>query len=229
MIYFKNVSSDDLSLVVKNHGRRQRAKEKIEIIDIPGRNGSYVEHTGIYESYQRPMTMYLMDLSRQEEVFDLFRGYGELQTSYDEGVFFKAHVVSMVDNVEASVSGINELGVTFEINPPFAYHENGKYLITLTNAGTIINGGTCDSEPYYKIYGTGNGDLQINGKFISLTGIQSYIEIDMESKEIYKDTLNQGKKLAGKLDDLKLMPGENTLSWTGGITKIEIIPRWRDY
>ena len=135
----------------------------------------------------------------------------------------------MVDNVEASVSGINELGVTFEINPPFAYHENGKYLITLTNAGTIINGGTCESEPYYKIYGTGNGDLQINGKFITLTGIQSYIEIDMESKEIYKDTLNQGKKLAGKLDDLKLMPGENTFSWAGGIKKIEIIPRWRDY
>ena len=65
MIYFKNASSDDLSLVVKNHGRRQSAKEKIEIIDIPGRNGSYVEHTGIYESYQRPMTMYLMDLSRE--------------------------------------------------------------------------------------------------------------------------------------------------------------------
>ena len=81
-----------------------------------------------------------------------------------------------------------------------------------------------DSEPYMKIYGNGDATLTINDKTIKFNDIDRYIEIDTELMNCFKDNINQNNRMIGEFPVLK--SGENSVTWSGDITKIEIEPRW---
>jgi len=225
MIEFNGISSAAYGLAVQDHGRRQRAEEVIKIYEVPNRNGSYREHTGFYKAYERPMSFHMMDLTKKDEIFAWLKGYGVLRTTVDPNHFFRASVVSDL-NVEDD-DGLEQFEVTVEIDPPFAYREDGSILLPYTVFPiAITNLGMVESEPYMKITGSGNINVTVNSEVFSLSGIVDYIEIDSELEYVYRDTLNKGDMMSGKFP--RLRPGINNISVTGTVTKIEIIPRWRD-
>ena len=225
MIEFNGISSTAYGLVVQDHGRRQRAQEDIKIYEVPNRNGSYREHTGFYKAYERPMSFHLMDMTKKDEIFAWLKGYGVLRTTVDPNHYFKASVISDL-NVEDD-DGLEQFEVTMEIDPPFAYREDGATLLPYTAFPiAITNLGMVESEPYMKITGSGNINVTVNSEVFSLSGVVDYIEIDSELQYVYRDTLNKGDMMIGKFPKLK--PGINNISVTGTVTRIDIIPRWRD-
>jgi len=225
MIEFNGISSTAYGLVVQDHGRRQRAQEDIKIYEVPNRNGSYREHTGFYKAYERPMSFHLMDMTKKDEIFAWLKGYGVLRTTVDPNHYFKASVISDL-NVEDD-DGLEQFEVTMEIDPPFAYREDGAILLPYTVFPiAITNLGMVESEPYMKITGSGNINVTVNSEVFSLSGVVDYIEIDSELQYVYRDTLNKGDMMIGKFPKLK--PGINNISVTGTVTRIDIIPRWRD-
>ena len=76
-----------------------------------------------------------------------------------------------------------------------------------------------------KIYGAGAIDLSINGNVIHLTNVVDYVTVDASLMDAYKDTLLKNNDMIG--DFPELIVGENTVSWTGTVTSIEITPNWR--
>ena len=70
-----------------------------------------------------------------------------------------------------------------------------------------------------------NVTLNINNKELTLKDVNEYIEIDTELKETFKDNVSKNDKKVGEYPNF--MIGENTISWTGNVTKIEIEPKWR--
>lgn len=224
-VEFNGISNIALDLHCISCGRRQRAEERIEEYSIPNSDYEPTEHTGKYKPYLRPMKFAWKDKARTAEINTWLKGYAKLRTSKDPSGYFKANVVSGYD-VNKFSKRYDDFQVQFKINPPFFYMDSGDEAITLTAPGTIVNMGTHIAEPYIKITGSGNIDLTINSTVYSFTGVDTYIEIDSESKYIYRDTLNQGDKMVGKFPILEL--GENAISWTGTVTKIEITPRWRE-
>ncbi|EJE7236826.1 phage tail protein, partial [Clostridium botulinum] len=67
--------------------------------------------------------------------------------------------------------------------------------------------------------------LNINGEVIKLKNVNNYIELDPEIQECYRDTLNCNNDMQGEFPIFKV--GENRISWTGNVSKIEITPNWR--
>ncbi|NYC04378.1 hypothetical protein [Clostridium beijerinckii] len=51
--------------------------------------------------------------------------------------------------------------------------------------------------------------------------------IDSEIKECYKDNINFGKNMTGDWPVFSI--GQNTISWSGSVSKIEVTPYWRCY
>lgn len=224
-VMFKNVTSNDIGLITTDIGVRQRSKEQIITYPVPYRDGILTEHTGKYEPYEREIEFYVPGHPERRAANAWLAGFGKLRTADDPGGYFKASVISDLD-YSRFIKESKKLAVTFQISPPFFYLDSGDTPIPLIAPGSITNLGTHIAEPYIKITGSGNVVLNIGGEFITFTGIDGYIEIDSEAQYCYKDTVNQGDKMVG--DFPVLLPGINNISWTGTVTSIEIIPRWRE-
>jgi len=224
-VEFKNVSHSSLDLILLYTGRRQKAEEQVEVNEVPYRDDEPSIHTGKYKPYFREMEFLINDDTKRGQIYQWLDGYGKLRTDVDPGGYFKAEIIQAIESDK--FQGVyDNMMVSFKINPGFFYMDDGDELITLTAPGTIVNLGTIYSEPYIKITGSGNIDLTINSTVYSFTAVDTYLQIDSELKYVYRDALNQGDKMVGKFPVLAV--GSNAISWTGTVTKIEVIPKWRE-
>lgn len=100
----------------------------------------------------------------------------------------------------------------------------------LTAAGTITNPSYKESLPLIKILGSGNITLIVNSIPFQMQSVSGNIWIDCEFKIGYSE-VNGIKQNANHkvrtLDFPILVSGNNTISWTGTVTSVEIHPRWR--
>ena len=109
---------------------------------------------------------------------------------------------------------------------PFRYSVAGQTKQTLTASGTISNPESFPSLPYIRITGSGAVTLNIGAKAYSFTSIPTYLEVNSDLMSCYKgSTLNNNR--IGFTEFPILQPGGNSISWTGSVTKVEIIPNWR--
>ena len=91
--------------------------------------------------------------------------------------------------------------------------------------GTITNPTNYDALPLIRIVGSGDCTLTVNGKIVTLTDNDSGITLDCETKRAYNGVTPKDSGMTG--DFPVLIPGENTISWTGsGVTQVNITPRW---
>lgn len=222
---FKGRNHEEFDLLLLYAGRRKKAEERVEVYEIPYRDDEPSEHTGKYKPYFREMEFLINDNTKKGQIYQWLNGYGKLRTDSDPDGYFKAEVIQAIDSDKYQGLYDNML-VSFKINPGFFYMDSGDTPVVMTAPGTIVNMGTHTSEPYIKITGSGNIDLTINSTVYSFTAVDTYLEIDSESKYVYRDTLNQGEKMVGEFPIFEL--GENAISWTGTVTEIQIIPRWRE-
>lgn len=98
-------------------------------------------------------------------------------------------------------------------------------LITIVAPTNLYNYNEIPSKPYMKIYGSGDVTLNINNNAIQFKEITDFIEIDSELQDCFKDNQLCNSKMVG--DFPTLISGINNIGWTGNITKIEILPRYR--
>jgi len=223
-IQFKNMSNDDLGLIAVNLGRRQKAEEQIDTYEIPYRNDELIIHSKTYKPYIREVVFATTDRSKIPLINQWLDGRGNLRTSLDPDGYYIASIITGLP-YEAMMNNVDQFQVGFKVNP-FFYLDSGDDTLTINTSTTIFNPGTIYSEPYIKITGLGNVDLLINSTVYSFTAIDSYIQIDSTLKSVYKDTINQGDKMIGEFPVLEA--GDNIIAWTGTVTSIEIIPRWRE-
>ena len=111
---------------------------------------------------------------------------------------------------------------------PFQYATDNTP-VTVSESATLINPGTVNAFPIIKITGSGAGTLTINGNSVSFSNIDESVILNSEIQETYRDT---GTELVSKNSVMTgeypaLLPGENTISFSGGITSLEITPNWR--
>jgi len=99
-----------------------------------------------------------------------------------------------------------------------------------TKTISIRNSGNSYSKPTITIYGGGTIALSLNGSILFNIDLGSfdYITIDTNLMEAYNDTQLLNRYITGDYDNFRLNVGNNTISWTGDITQIEIsnYSRW---
>lgn len=223
-IEYNGKTNKQFDLVVTNFEQRKRPEEQIEIIDIEGRNGSLVDRHGVYRSYQRTIEMVNLTEDKKPLVHKWLSGRGILRTSEDPNGF---HFVDIIDAVERKYIGEihSIIAVTFLCEPHF-YLDAGTRTIKISTPTTLMNIGTDSAEPLIKVYGSDNGQVLINEQVIPLTGIEQHLTIDTKLQIVHKDGLPAGRKMSGPFPVLG--EGQNLISFTGGVTKLELTPRWRE-
>ena len=136
-------------------------------------------------------------------------------------------MIAYIQNVP-SVSnwvGDNALFTVQFDRKPQKFLKSGERVITFTANGQIRNETLFDAKPLVRVYGTGT--VSIGEKSIQVVQSNTYVDIDCEIQNAYKEGTNCNgdiRLLSG--DFFSLVHGNNGVTISSGISKVEITPRW---
>ena len=224
---FDNQSSSDFSLYVAEKDIWSAPAYDQQLVSVPGRNGDVIIDNGRYENIDVSYTCYCGDLQTNIKNIKLWLcrpGYFQLTDTYDP-MYFRYAVFSSKLKIDEMLSNVGRSQLVFNCKP-FRYSIAGQTKQTLTASGTITNPESFPSLPYIKITGSGAVTLNIGSKSYLFTSIPTYLDIDSELMSCYKGSTLYNDRI-GFAEFPVLQPGNNSISWTGSVTKVEIIPNWR--
>lgn len=230
-------SSTEFDIRIQNKSIYSVPKFDASAIAIPGRDGDLLNPSGRFGNVNVTYTCYVPAKSIQELadkltmiknwLYDEVNRYHDLVDTYDEKFKRRAVFNNKLDIAdEARKIGVFTLSFSCM---PFRYSLSGQNVITATDTITITNPFNFAAKPYLKVYGSGEGTLVIqnaNGnKIWQFSDIDEFLEIDSELMNFYKGTELKNSTVSG--DGFpEFIKGDNVLSFNGGITRVEIVPRW---
>ena len=222
---FKGIDSRDIGIIVTSMPETVRPERRMESITIAGRNGTLHTDEEVYESYDRTMECAIKKRAKLDEIAAWLVGSGEMTFSTEPDKVYRVTISNKI-----SIAHMMRMFQKFQVimdTQPFKYNINPfADELTLTAPTIIRNSGTVYSEPIITVYGSGDITLNINGVNFPLYGVNKYITIDSEMMEVFKGTANQNSKYGGETFP-RLEVGENAISWTGNVSRVEIQPKWR--
>ncbi len=200
------------------------AKKKIEFIEVDGReNGALTKDKG-YEDVTFTIEFNVLEDYNIKPLIRKIKAWimnAKILSFTDDYVYRKIKSVEIGD-IDNEIEEYGKFQVTFKSDP---YEYAIEQPITITNPVTIINQGTLHSLPKLTIYGTGNITIQINGISFQVKDVNPFVIVDSDLMECYYNTTPMNNKMVGKFPTFK--EGENTIAWTGSVSKIDIETRWR--
>lgn len=224
---FGEHSTTEFGLLISKKKIYSTPARNVSFLSVPGRSGDVIVDNDSYPNIEVSYTVGCKSIGSQlEDIASWLTepGYSKLSDTYMPN-FFRLAVNVSGQSWDEQLLNFGEATLTFNCKP-FRYLVSGENTTTLTTGGTITNPTNFSSLPYIKITGSGNVTLHVNSNSYSLSTISPNIEIDSEMMSVYRGTTLLNSK-AGFDEFPVFEPGENAISWTGTVAKVEIVPRWR--
>lgn len=208
-----------------------RPTRKGTVTQIAGTNREVVEMEYAWKAYDQTYTMVVGDGSDDcvGDAIDavaevLYKdGWQTLEDDYDTDHFRLAYFKESWD-IENRYTRLGKFDITFHCRPE-RFLNSGNTPVSVSSGGVITNPTAYKAKPLIHITGSGNGTLTINGGTMSFTSIVDYLNIDCDTMNVYRlITENRNNLMTGEFPVLH--SGDNSVSFTGGITGVEITPRW---
>ena len=209
----------------------------VEVISIPGRSGDIVKDNGRYKNVPIPYKCAYLPEDDQTMRHDAIYVIGALQptteyrrleNTYDPDHFRMARVSSNI-TLKSLVEQIGTFQVLFDCKPQ-RFLKLGEQAVDFTAPGVLRNPTLFRAKPIITIYGTGAGTVTVGDQTVIVKSIEDQITLDCDLQHAYRQVgegapENMNTNISAP-DFPQLPAGENTVSWTGDIERVEIIPRW---
>lgn len=205
-----------------------RPEERVNHIVIPGRAGELTQLEGeaVYNSYIQtiPIAVNTETAVRAAEAW--LQGDGYVTFSGQPDLKQRARVINAVTFKKHSRnSDWWEAEVQFYCEPLKEAATTEADIEVTTSGATVTNPGDVDAKPRIEITGSGDITLQMGGNALVLYGVTSGMIVDSDTEWVLKNGAPQQGIYTGKFPVLK--PGDNTVAFTGNVSKLTITPRWR--
>ena len=204
-----------------------RPEERVNHIVIPGRSGELTETEGndIYNSYIQTVPIAVDSLAHVKDIEWWLRGDGYVTFCNESNRKQRARVINAVTFQKHSKnSSWYEAEVQFYCDPLKEALTESSIEIT-SSGGTITNPGDVESRPLITIIGSGDITIRINDRALVLEGVVSGWKVDSDLEWVIDGTTPLSGVCSG--DFPRIRTGESAVQWTGNVTKLIILPRWR--
>ena len=81
------------------------------------------------------------------------------------------------------------------------------------------------SLPLNTLYGNGSGTLSVGDTVVTIKDMSGSLTLDCDLQDAYQGTQNKNSSISAPSFPV-LETGDNIISFTGGVNRVEIIPRW---
>ncbi len=227
-INWKGINSDTITgLIISELPPISKPKMKTTITKIDGRDGDIIEELG-YESYTKSIKVGLSKYYDIDEVIKYFTGSGDLIMSNEPDKVYKCQIIEKVDYNK--LLRFKTATVKF-YTQPFKYKKDEpKAILNIDGetSMTVDNIGLEKSKPIIKLTGSGTVAIQLNGATVFnyiFPENETEVIVDSIQEEAYFNGFYKNRNMTGEFPILEV--GENIISWSGNLTKIEIEPKSR--
>ena len=222
-------STKEFGIFISGEGTFSSPERNTSSQEVPGRNGAILFDMGNYKNMPLKYPAFIIKgLPTRIRDFLNFAGaqigYQRLEDTYHP---YEFRMAKFKTNPSIDTAGyMNRSGkFTLEFDcKPQRFLKSGEEITTLEADGVILNRTLQNAKPLLRVYGTA-GAIEIGAETIEISAIDDYVDIDCEIMDAYKGAVNCNGNISFT-DDIVLSPGDNNISLSGGITKIEITPRW---
>ena len=204
-------------------------EQDVEYVEIRGRHGELTKKYG-YKNIPYTLKLYFHEdaIFRQEfrKVKPFLLNAKKLIFVEDSEVYYKVKS-AQINTADSVVYKYGEFEVDFTLDPFMYEYTNPKQEIT--ESITFLNRGF-EAQPIITAHCTGTGNVYVNDKKITIKNVNGTITIDSEMMNAYRKAdgfiTNLNNHMIG--DFPVLVQGNNTVSFDGAISKLEIIKnaRW---
>ena len=229
--YLDGVDALSVGIKLQKNIEFSEAVPIVETTKIPGRNGVLIFDTGAYENRKGEASCFALDenvsnvISKASAFLLSEHGYRRLECSDDPTHFWRARVKNGA-RVESRLRTLNPFEIVFDCMPQ-KWVKAGEHLVEFTENGSLYNDYGGVALPLITVYGVGSGVIEIGSYAVSINSIDGILHLDSETQNAYNDNGNQNLNISA-VEFPKLVRGDNNVSFSGDITKIEIVPRWWD-
>lgn len=235
VVIFNGISSQDYGIQVEHPPGYQMPARDYEIIHIPGRNGDLVIDNGSYQNVNRSYEISVG--SRRKKFTDMANmvaewlhsasGYARLEDSY-EPEYYRMAMFQEEADIENILQHAGRVTVNFNCKPQ-RFLKSGEEEIRVYGGSTLRNPTGFASLPKIIVYGSGPVSFLINEFSVDVSfreGTDDFVVIDSDIQEVYKDSENRNADVVLTEGFPKLVSGNNWFSFSNGIRRMEVIPRW---
>lgn len=183
-IIFGGVDSADYGIYIGGEGTFNAPKRDVEMISIPGRNGTFVLDKGRFENievtysafnYESDLATFAQNLSDFRNAICSQKGYQRLTDTFHTDEYRMAAYIDGLDIKPINYNTASTFEIKFDCKPQ-RFLTSGETAVTVTSGGTITNPTPFDSSPLLKLYGY--GDIQINSDVITASA-SALTEVDL--------------------------------------------------
>lgn len=254
-LWFDGISAETLGIRLTGPMQISAPEPKVTTYTVPGRNGdlhiydgSYKNRTATVEAYVYSPDMVKRAFGRINEwLFNSF-GYRKLVTDDDREHYMLARVVNGAE-IAARIRKIAPFQLKFDCKPQrflFAGEEVTALIPDVLGREIKIHNPTAfPAKPICRVDGldlshthvdpTYKGTLTVGDYELEVTGLgysedpwgnfKNYIHYDAEAEYAYHDSENVNDKVYAP-KGLSINGGDQVVTMTGDIARVEFIPRW---
>lgn len=220
----------DFGVVISGEGTYNGAAREIEVMSVPGRNGDLLQDMGRYANVK---VKYSAAIARNfpynaaglRAFLSSLVGYQRIEDGYHPEFYRMGRFIGPVEFSVGTLGRFGEMNLSFDCKPQ-RFAVAGETAVELTTAAALANPYLYDALPLITVYGSGEGALTVGQSQISISQIDASLMIDSDTMNAYKGTENKNNTVTVTGGFPILTTGSTDISWTGGITKVVVVPRW---
>lgn len=206
-----------------------KAVPVIETQTIPGRNGALIFNTGSYKNRSGSASCFCLQEDVEAAVSSAGRflmgghGYRRLETSDDPNHYWMARVENS-PQIAIRLRTLAPFEISFDCKPQ-RFVKSGENAVVFTSNGSISNQYGQIALPLITMYGQGTGTLTIGSCVVDVKSLDGVLYLDSDTQNAYNDDGNQNMNINATYFPT-LPDGETRIAFSGGINRVEIVPRW---
>ena len=231
IVMFNGTSSQDLHALVQTAPEYEFPEKDYSVTHVEGRNGDIVIDTGSWQNVPRTYNLaidtrkisYAEVASKLVQWLHSASGYARLEDSYEPD-FYRMAMYKDSGSISNIYSKAGQIEISFDCKPQ-RYLKNGEVSDLFTSNTEYRNPTDFPSKPKIVIHGSGSGTVKIGAYEITIFNILDGMTVDCEIQDTYKNDINCNSRVS-IAEYPKIIAGNNMISMSGGVTSIEITPRW---
>lgn len=247
-IRFGEIDFSSDGAYVWGEGQYSAPARSVDFIEVPGRNGDLLIDNGNYTNTTAVFDVIITkdveeNTNRLKYLLYSQKGYQKLYDSDLKGFY---RMASFNSGFEILSTEGGTVRIEFDCKP-FRYDISGDEAITLEYEEGVVSSGFYLENPYFE---DALPEITVYADMLSESGAQILIDnadgtsttidisgsksnwthgiIDSEKQYFYRVSADRTENLNKYIStaDVRLKSGENRISFTEGIEKLEIVPRW---
>lgn len=228
--YLDGVDARSVGIRLQSPVEFSEAVPIIEAQTIPGRNGDLIWETGSYENRSGEAVCFCLQKDVDRAISNAGRflmgkkGYRRLETSDDPDHYWMARVENS-PQIAMRVRTLAPFEIGFDCKPQ-RFVKSGEFPIYVDSSCYIHNPYGMEASPMIRVYGSGAGEIMVGDCTVELHDIIDGMILDSDTQNAYSHTSVNLNSTIYAPEFPVLKDGDNYISFSGGVERLEIIPRW---